>query len=212
MNSTIGNALFGYFQTLYEINQKFILLCGMNCHSQVDSNSKTLLDLVQDIFKLLPYKFNQDLKEIVVIKSDGLIEFDNDFGFLYDDYKALLNNYYEQIDKLRKVRNKFEHKMHGVREKASEDGTYNYFTFEFEIEEKGGIMKINISYGTLIGILIALNEMFTKIQYEVFTYANSNECGVSLYYERLDRVRFTDFNKLYETDLIRTIGRVMHKF
>ena len=167
MNREIANALSGYFETLYEINQRFLFLCGTSCLDNDGKNLKTLLDMVQDLFRLLPFSYDKESKSLFVKKEDGLIEFDKEIGFLYQDYNEILQNHYDDIDVLRKVRNKYEHKMHSLKELSSEDGTSVYFAFDFEIIENGTTVNKRITYGMLVGTIKDLNYLFFKLQNEV---------------------------------------------
>lgn len=212
MNSIMSNDLFGYFQTLYEANRKFIMLCGHDCHNMQQGSKKLLLDLIQDLFKLLPFVREKNNEVLKICKTDGLLEYDEHFGFLYNDYANILNKYHRVLYNLKKIRNKYEHKMHALKEVASGDGSFTMFEFEFEVEDKGEIIEKTITYRDIVGVLKNVNILFSKMQNEVEKYALENNILTSSYYIRLLRVNFIEFNRIIDSDIVRLVGKTMFDF
>ena len=86
MNIVIANSLSIYFETLFELNQKLIVVCGKG--NENFENDKTLLDVLHNIPKLIPLKFNNRRLEII---SDGLLEYGDEINYLKNDYNDLYN-------------------------------------------------------------------------------------------------------------------------
>ena len=57
MNVEIANALFGYFATLYHLNQKLIQLCGIDVIDDFENGEGYILEIIQNIPRLIPYSY-----------------------------------------------------------------------------------------------------------------------------------------------------------
>lgn len=62
MNIEIANSLSGYIETLYKLNQKLLKLCGTDVIDKYEYSHKEILDIIQDIPRLIPYQYNKTLK------------------------------------------------------------------------------------------------------------------------------------------------------
>lgn len=72
-------------------------------------------------------------------KSDGLLEYNEQINYLNDDHNKILKDNYAFLEKIRKVRNKYQHKMHGVRIKSTGSGSLSIFDYTFKVNSE----KIN---------------------------------------------------------------------
>lgn len=208
MNVEIANAMSGYLETLYSMNQKLIKLCGMDALSEFDNDSKLVLDIMQDIPRMVPYSYCNQERKLKYEDRNGLLEFKDEVVYLMDSYNDILRDNYDFLDKVRKIRNKYEHKMHGVRHKASGSGTTTLFDFSFEVCGE----VIDIDAIEFIELIKMLNVLFSKIVNEIKIFAEANNKTEYLYYKRLTRFDYTDFNCLYESDLIGKIGRAFYDY
>ena len=189
------------------MNQKLLKLCGTDAIDDFENNSKIVLDIIQDIPRLVPYSYNN--KEILEYDDrNGLLEFKNDIEYLSGEYDKILKENYDFLNDARKIRNKYEHKMHGVKHIASGSGSHCLFDFSFKVAEK----DIQVKASKIIKLVKSLNILFSKIVYDICTYAYVNKKDDYLYYRRITRFNFTDFNDLYDSDLIRKIGKAMNTF
>ena len=127
MTIEIANALFGYLETLYNLNQKLVKLCGIDVIDDFESGEKDILDMIQDIPRIIPYSFNTDTLKLEFKQRDGLLEYQDSILYLKDNYEQILLENYDFLDKIRKIRNKYEHKMHGVKYKSSGSGSLSLF-------------------------------------------------------------------------------------
>ncbi len=208
MNIEIANAMYGYLETLYQINQKLLRLCGCDVIDIGENNSKIVLDIIQDIPRLVPYSYNNMKKVLEYDYKNGLLEFKNDIEYLLEEYEKILKENYNFLNDVRKIRNKYEHKMHDVQHIASGSGSNCLFDFSFKVAEE----DIELTAEEIIKLVKALNILFSKIVYDISVYAYKNQKEDYSYYRRITRFNFTDFNDLYDSDLIRKIGSAMNDF
>lgn len=208
MDVNIANSVGGYLETLYDVNVKLIKLCGMDIMSSYEKDERLVLDIIQDIFRLFPYRFDKRNKILKLDNNGGLLEFSDTFNFLENDFSDILKNNYEFLDSIRQIRNKYEHKMHEVKIVGEGDGTFSLFDFDFVVGE----IHITLYARNFIAILTQLNAVYSKIQRDVSFFAQENDKTEYVYYRRLTRLDFNDFSKIYNDNNLRLIGKLMHKF
>lgn len=208
MTIEIANALFGYLETLYNLNQKLVKLCGIDVIDDFEGREKDILDIIQDVPRIIPYSFNKKTKKLEFKDRDGLLEYQDSILYLKDDYDRILSENYDFLDKIRKIRNKYEHKMHGVKHKSSGSGSLSLFDYTFMVENE----SIEITAGAFIKLLKSVNCLFSKIVRDISKFAYENHKEDYLYYRRITRFDFTDFNKIYDNDILRIVGKIMKKF
>lgn len=66
--------------------------------------------------------------------------------------------------------------------------------------------------GSFIKLIKMVNELFTKLVFDARKYAYENSKDDYIYYRRITRFEFTDFNKIYDSDLLRTVGILSKSF
>ena len=208
MTIEIANALFGYLETLYNLNQKLVKLCGIDVIDDFEGREKDILDIIQDVPRIIPYSFNKKTKKLEFKDRDGLLEYQDSILYLKDDYDRILSENYDFLDKIRKIRNKYEHKMHGVKHKSSGSGSLSLFDYTFMVENE----SIEITAGAFIKLVKSVNCLFSKIVRDISKFAYENHKEDYLYYRRITRFDFTDFNKIYDNDILRIVGKIMKKF
>lgn len=208
MNIEIANALFGYFETLYNVNQKLVKLCGIDVIDDFECGEKEILDIIQDVPRIIPYSFNKKTQKLEFKDFYGLLEYQDSILYLKDNYKQILSENYDFLDKIRKIRNKYKHKMHGVKHKSSGCGSLSLFDYTFIVDDK----SIEITAGDFIKLIKSVNKLFSKIVCDIRKYAYENKKEDYLYYKRITRFDFTDFNKIYDNDILRIVGKIMKKF
>lgn len=204
----IANALFGYLETLYNLNQKLVKLCGIDVIDDFESGEKEILDIIQDVPRIIPYSFNKKTQTLILKDRDGLLEYKDNISYLKEDYEKILSDNYEFLDKIRKIRNKYEHKMHGVKHKSSGSGSFSLFDYTFMVGDE----SMEITAGSFIKLIKSVNNLFSKIVLDISKYAYENKKKDYLYYRRITRFDFKDFNKIYDNDILRIVGKIMKKF
>lgn len=88
MNIDIASDLFGYLESLYELNKNIIKLCGNV--NQLETSEKTILDAIQNIPRLIPYKFNKKTNILELDIKSGLLEYNNNISYLENEYEQIL--------------------------------------------------------------------------------------------------------------------------
>ena len=208
MTVEIANALFGYLETLYNLNQKLVKLCGIDVIDDFESGEKEILDIIQDVPRIIPYSFNKKTQTLILKDRDGLLEYKDNISYLKEDYEKILSDNYEFLDKIRKIRNKYEHKMHGVKHKSSGSGSFSLFDYTFMVGDE----SMEITAGSFIKLIKSVNNLFSKIVLDISKYAYENKKEDYLYYRRITRFDFKDFNKIYDNDILKIVGKIMKKF
>ena len=128
--------------------------------------------------------------------------------FLRQDYEAILQKHYAFLVKIKELRNKYEHKMHAVDLTSAGSGSFMLFDLCYHVNGQ----KITISAGNLIAVVKDLNILFSKIQQEVRQFAYEEKKQHYPYYIRLSRIDFADFNKIYDSDLLKIVGKTFLPF
>lgn len=208
MTTKAANALYRYFETLYNLNQGLITLCGIDIIDNSSLYEKYIEDVIHMVPRLVPYVFNRITDKYVIEANDGLLEYLEEIPFLLEAYNSLLSDHYEFLTKTKKVRNKLEHKMHGANIVASGSGSMTLFNATFEV----GDDFFDFEAAEIINFVKDINVMFSKIQDSVDRFSFSKGKGDHPYYHRLIRYRFSDFNKIYDSSLLRTFGRALLPF
>ena len=208
MTVEIANALFGYLETLYNLNQKLVKLCGIDVIDDFESGEKEILDIIQDVPRIIPYSFNKKTQTLILKDRDGLLEYKDNISYLKEDYEKILSDNYEFLDKIRKIRNKYEHKMHGVKHKSSGSGSFSLFDYTFMVGDE----SMEITAGSFIKLIKSVNNLFSKIVLDISKYSYENKKEDYLYYRRITRFDFKNFNKIYDNDILKIVGKIMKKF
>lgn len=206
MTDEIVNAFYGYFETLYYLNQNLIKLCGLDAIDNRGQYERIIQDIIQAIPRLVPY--GQTQGHLRINQKDGLLEYAKEIPFLKGDYDSLLQDNYEFLKTIKDIRNRFEHKMHGV-QFAGGDSTSCKVAFHVYFHVDGERHIVNAH--DLIQVIKGLNILFAKLQDLVkqFEYEKKEN---SRYYRQLTRCKFTDYNKIYESDVLVLVGKALFPF
>lgn len=208
MTVEIANALYGYFETLYDLNRNLIMLCGVDVIDNSGQYEKYRQEIIQEIPRLVPYAYNKNDGKYKIVMSDGLLEFSDVMPFLKGDYKCILQENYSFLSDIKCIRNKFEHKLHGARLMASGSGSTSLFDMTYTLKEG----DITLTANEFIKFTKHMNELFSKIQGLVDKFAYKQGEFGHPYYRRLIRYDFRDFNRIYESDLLRSFGQALFPF
>ena len=114
MTKNLANALSGYFEVLFRINQNLLKLCGANYQCIDFGDNSKILDLITDIPRVVPFKCTNKKNIMELNNRDGLLEFKGDIDYLESDYLKIFTDNYDFLNRIRIVRNKCEHRMHSV--------------------------------------------------------------------------------------------------
>lgn len=201
------NALGRYFEALYGLNQNLIVLCGIDAIDNRGQYKRHLEDVIQVIPRLVPYRYNKRALQYELDSKGGLMKFSNDIQYLTLEYSSILQKHSSFLERTKSIRNKLEHEMHDASIVASLSGTGVLFEITYDVAGN----KVNLSAKEMISFVKDLNILFSKMQNEIENYSDENSESYP-YIMRLNRFVFTDFNKIYESDLLRTFGKALLPF
>ena len=204
----IANALFGYFDTLYNLNRNLIMLCGLDIVENSGQYEKIAEYVIINAPRLIPYKYDKKNKKNIIEKNDGLLEFENELPFLYDEYCTILQNNDTFLDDVKKIRNKLEHKMHGARHTGGYSGGSSLPCLTFQLQDK----EIELCASEFVKFTKEVNSLFSRLQKLVKEYAIKEDKEFHAYYQRLTRYDFCKFNKIYDSDLLQDFGQALFPF
>ena len=208
MTRNLANALYRYFETLYGLNQNLIILCGVNIFDEKGQLEKYIEKVIMDIPRLVPYVFDRKTSSYRLEPKDGLMEFAEEIPFLQESYDSVLQAHKDFLEKAKKVRNKLEHKMHGADVLASSSSSFSFFSITYEVTEEVFCLEAE----EIISFVKDINVLFDKIQSLLDQYATKIEMRDHPYYCRMVRYRFSDFNRIYESNLLHIIGKALLPF
>lgn len=208
MTREVANALYRYFEALYDLNRNIIFLCGADIFDSSEQYKKYVEEIIGTIPRLIPYKYYHDAQEYRINADDGLLEFSNEITFLSDDYETILEKHHDVLVKIKKIRNKIEHKMHAPTIVAAGSNSFSLLDVTYEINDE----EFDLNIHKFIAVVKDMNAMFSKIQKEIDYFSFTQGKSEHPYYRRLIRYDFCQFNKIYESELLRTIGEMLAPF
>lgn len=208
MNLEIANALSGYIETLYNLNINLIKLCGLDIMTGDACNEKEILDIIQEIPRIVPYSIVRNTQKLKYEKRDGLLEYGDEIDYLKKYYDIILEDNNDFLFKIKQIRNKHEHKMQYIDCLSSYSCSTTLFSFTFQIE--GEVITVNAN--EFIKLTKELNMLFSKIVKDIRAFACENQNTTYALYSKIIRFDFEDFNLLYECELLKKIGRIMYEF
>lgn len=102
--------------------------------------------------------------------------------------------------------------MHGIRILSSGYGSVSMFNIEFEITKNNQDENIKMNVIELIKLAKDLNVLLSMLIDDVSKLVYGKDLCGHPYFMRIRRFDFKDFNKIYESDLLKEIGEIMHPF
>lgn len=208
---SLANAVFGYFSTLYYLNRRLIMLCSVDVIQNSGQYETDLQQIILDLPRLIPYRYNKAHEKQEIDARDGLMEFSSELPFLRKEYENLLSVHDDFLDRVRRVRNKLEHIQHGARLIDSDDGGPCGFSCSFLIKEDNQYRPVVLHGNEFICCVEDLNTLFSKIQSTIEAETSEEELAKS-YYSRILRYRFSDFNLLYHNPNLYHFGQALFPF
>lgn len=190
------------------MNQNIIVLCGADIFDHVIEFERRVDEVVTSIPRLVPYSYNHKAAGYEIIPSDGLMKFSQDLPFLGGEYEKILQKHVDFLEKVKKVRNKLEHEIHGAQIVASSSGNTSFFSVVYSISEQ----RIELRAREIIDFVEDMNILFSKLQNLAKQFAYDHKYDGHPYFRRLIRYDFTDFNRIFESDLLHTFGKTLQPF
>jgi hypothetical protein len=207
MTASLANALYAYFKTLYDLNRNTLMLCSEQIFNH-ELCFNLINDIVRDIPRLIPYSFNFKANQCQIINGEGLLDFSSELPWLNEEYAHMLQEHQHVLVVIKKIRNKYEHEMHKKIIVSSQAGTAFPFSFTLKVEDD----LLNLDVNELKSLLLNLNQVYSRIQNDLARYLYENSMQGDLYYDRLTRFKFNDFNALLSSSLLKIIGNALLDF
>ena len=212
MNIEIANACYGYLEALYDLNKNIIKLCGADIMIHNEDAISLSMKIVSEFTRIMPYSQSRKEQRYVLSFCDGLLEYKEDILYLEEDYKTILQNHYSLIEKIYLVRNKYEHKMHGVKYQSSISGGNTKYELFFEVIHNGEKKDIILTVEEFVELVSELNILYAKISDEIREIAIREDRAEYRFYEKVIRFRFGYFNDIYASAILREIGKMLYDF
>ena len=115
---------------------------------------------------------------------------------------------HRSLEKVKKIRNKLEHEMHGAFIVASSSGNTSMFSATYRIGET----DVCIRASEIMDFVKEMNTLFSKLQGLVKQFAYDSQYSGHPYFKRLVRCDFADFNRILESDLLYYFGKTLQAF
>lgn len=208
MTVETAGALGRYFETLYTLNQNLMALCGSDVYDRASECERRVDEVVMAVPRVVPYSFSKKTSTYEIIPSDGLMKFSKDLPFLGGEYERILQEHVDFLEKVKKIRNKLEHEMHGAFIVASSSGNTSMFSATYRI----GDADVCIRASEIMDFVKEMNTLFSKLQGLVKQFAYDSQYSGHPYFKRLVRCDFADFNRILESDLLYYFGKTLQAF
>jgi hypothetical protein len=202
----ISSAIRDYIRTLHFVNADFIKVAAFDAIRNNDEDY-LISKLSSNLMRLLPIKSNKKRKIIELDYSAGLLEFNDEYPFLDSGFKDIINNNYDLVNNLRIIRNKYQHKLHGIVHKSTGSGSSSLLTITIIVDGK----EHEISCDQILNVIEELNNIYGKLlslvieKYYIEPFPN-------LYFENLKRFDFIEYNKVLRSNNLKSIGKIFHDF
>ena len=203
MNPEIINSIYKYIVVLYENNQRLVKIFGIDAIDAITDGSKDILNLIQDVPRLIPYSYSDEKKEVYLIKKDGLLQYKKELPDLKKEYQTVLEKNAKCLEKIKTIRNKYEHTLHNVRSQSCFKGNDSWFEYGFKVKDKG----YRIESKELIQLFKNLNELYDGLIKQIMKYVYENKLNDT--YGSLSRIDLLGFNKIYDSGLLHEIGKAI---
>ena len=206
MEITTANSVSRYIKTLYDINQRCIILCGTVIFNTSIDHVYEILEISREIMRLIPYSSNNG--SLYIERRDGLLEFSEELPYLQEDFETILKNNYCFLEMVKKIRNKYEHSMHVVKNDYSFEGGKELLEVSFLIKEQ----RIFFRMSDCIKLMKQLNALYDQIRTDVMVFAEDNGKMNYPFYANLRIHEFSNFNEVYDSKMLKIIGNTMSPY
>lgn len=198
-----------YINILIDINEEILILIGKSVITDLSDFKSLYLNLAQQLLRLIPYKIDKPTNKPKLCKTDGILNFKKDLKFIVNDYNKILNNNPEIFINLKIIRNKVEHLPHIVKFKQGSSGNLDLPEATFMIDEE----EYKFYLKEIILSIKELNITFDKIIMELNLFIKNNNIEVfdSPYYKHYSRIKFLNYNKIFESELLFFYSSILKK-
>jgi len=195
-----------YCEVLIETNNKLLKLVSIDCIDSRIDMEKLFLDISQNIIRLIPCVISEETKKVILIKSDGILDFISDFDFLEAEYNNLVLTSQDILYNIKKIRNKTEHVPHKLKAKGFTSGNNSFSTADFNYNQE----KLSVNTKDIIKIIKNLNQIFSKIikQLKDFRFSLTEEKRDHPYLMKYTELNFERYNKILDSEMLYDISKI----
>lgn len=220
MNKKLCENLMPYIETLYIINQKLIKLCGTSASTRYEYSHRELLYIIDNLVRVHPFGYNRKTKKLELMEDNCILEYKESIKYLEEDFENILYSNYDILNKIRILRNKYEHKIQSINCHETFSGADILFYFSFRVEIDGKKEKIEVQAREMIDLCISLNNLYSKIVKDIIEFKKSDNdkdkdkyiFDKYDYLSKISRFDFEDFNKIYNDEKLNIFGKLMLDF
>lgn len=213
MTNSIVVCLNYYFELLKDINKKLIKIVGMDCINNYMNVNQAFYELAENIVVLVPCTINDKTKKIKFSKSDGIFNFRETFDFLENEIKNIIETSIDTFIKLKLIRNKHEHEPHFIYHYGSSSGSDSMTNITFKYNNsREKVEVVTITSEELICFVKKINNLFDEIMEITLDYINKcdDEKFKYVYINRYWRIKYSEYNEIYDSNLLIKISRAMN--
>ena len=182
-------------------NQQLIKIFGIDSMNAFNTGSIEILNIIQDVPRLIPYTYNKKTEKYELSPKDGLLVYKS-LKELPFEYQKIFDKNKKCLIKIKKIRNKWEHILHNVNLQSCYTGNNSWFRYTFKV--KGA--KYTIESDELIALFKDLNILYDQLIKKMLEYSYKKKIEHP-FYNHLHKVKLLDFNKLYDSGLLYEIGK-----
>lgn len=205
--------MYYYFELLRDANKELIKIVGMDCVGNVLNLEQKFCELLSKIVILIPYTINGEERKIKLSQNDGILNFCNIFKNLDTRVFNIIDSNLETFKKIKLIRNKHEHELHFVNPYKASSGSEEKTNIVLKYNNtKGKKEIIELTADELITIMKNINNLFDDMMEKILDYLKQNkedEEFNEVYRNRYWRIKYSDYNEIYESSLLLKISRAM---
>ena len=183
------NNLYPYFKMLDKINNVLTKVIRSNKDNDSYQYEELFYNITSELLRLLPYKYNQKDKSIILDNKSGILLLDDKIDYIESKYTKILNfdRFNDVLKDVHKIRNKYIHEPHNI--------SYAFSVGDTSICSMGLYYKtqlLSISSVSLASIVYYLNKIFEMIRKDAIKLIEKNEIYKEYpYYETFMKFDFS---------------------
>lgn len=205
--------MYYYFELLRDANKELIKIVGMDCIGNTLELEQKFCELLSKIIVLIPCRIDEKTKKVKTVHKDGIFNFSDVFSDLEESIDNLVNKNSKVFYKIKFIRNKHEHELHFVNPYGASSGSdvKTNITLKYS-NPKNKKEIIELSTDELIKIMKSINNLFDDMMEQILDYLNhdkEDEKFNDVYRNRYWRIKYSDYNEIYDSPILLKISRAM---
>lgn len=205
--------MYYYFELLRDANKELIKIVGMDCIGNTLELEQKFCELLSKIIVLIPCRIDEKTKKVKTVHKDGIFNFSDVFSDLEESIDNLVNKNSKVFYKIKFIRNKHEHELHFVNPYGASSGSdvKTNITLKYS-NPKNKKEIIELSTDELIKIMKSINNLFDDMMEQILDYLNhdkEDEEFNDVYRNRYWRIKYSDYNEIYDSPILLKISRAM---